>query len=211
MSEQRIVVSYLGLRKLIGLIGMAHPLVLYVGGVWLFGIGLQSSMSAYYHTGMRDVFVGLGFVTGTFLLCYRGYDKHDRIVSVIAGAAAIVVALFPIAGSDHPNPHEVLSSKIHMSSAFVFLLALAYFCLVLFPKGATVPQLFSIQKKKRNTVYRVSGVLIILSLVAAAAYFLIEKLHVMLEPWHPIFFLEAISFVSFGIAWLVKGQAILAD
>ena len=49
------VISYLELRRTIGILGMGLPLML-VGGAWIiFGVGLQISLSVYYHTPMRDI------------------------------------------------------------------------------------------------------------------------------------------------------------
>jgi hypothetical protein len=31
------------------------------------------------------------------------------------------------------------------------------------------------------------------------------------QAWHPNFWLESIAVIAFGIAWAVKGQALLAD
>ena len=62
-----LVVSYLTLRKAVGAISVALPFVLAVGNRILGGPGIQSSISAYYYTGMRDVFVGSLCVTGVLL------------------------------------------------------------------------------------------------------------------------------------------------
>lgn len=208
-KHDRIIISWLGLRKLIGVIGLLHPGILYLGGFLIFNLGLQTSMSAYYYTYMGDVFVGLGFVIGFFLLCYRGYDKHDRIVSAIAGLAAVVVALFPTAPEHNASALQIKIGYIHLGSALVFLLALSYFCLVLFPKSGATP--ITAKKRKRNMVYRVSGIVIILSLVFVGFYFVPTPWQAFLKPYQPIFFGEVFAFSAFGIAWLVKGQAILAD
>lgn len=57
-SAPSLLISYLTLRMGVGVIGITPPLVLAVGALLLQGSGLQSSISSYYHTVMRDVFVG---------------------------------------------------------------------------------------------------------------------------------------------------------
>jgi hypothetical protein len=52
-------------------------------------------MSGYYYTGMHNIFVGALCALGVFLVAYNGYDDLDRWITNIAGAAAIIVALFP--------------------------------------------------------------------------------------------------------------------
>jgi hypothetical protein len=208
-NHDQIIISWLGLRRLIGAIGLLHPIILLFGGMFIFNVALQSSMSAYYYTGMRDVFVGLGFVTGFFLLSYRGYDMHDRIVSAIAGVAALLVALFPMAPELHPTAKQISIGNIHLGSAFTFLLALSYFCLVLFPKNGN--KMLTMKKKIRNRIYRVAGVTIILSMAFVGLYFAPTPLRDLLKPYDPIYFAELVAFWAFGVAWLVKGQTILSD
>ena len=57
-SDDSLVISYLGLRKAIGIIGLALPFALAAGKIIFDGGGLQSSMSAYYHTNHAESFRG---------------------------------------------------------------------------------------------------------------------------------------------------------
>ena len=82
-NQLSLVFSYLTLRKTIGLLGIVFPFLLCLGGLIVFKTGIQYSISSYYHTGMRDVFVGTLCIIGFFLLSYRGYDrKHIRTDSL---------------------------------------------------------------------------------------------------------------------------------
>ena len=65
-NERSLVFSYLTLRKAVGFLGIAFPFVLSLGALILFQTGIQSSISSYYHTYMRDVFVGTLCVIGFF-------------------------------------------------------------------------------------------------------------------------------------------------
>ena len=58
------------------------------------------------------------------------------------------------------------------------------------------------KKLQRNQVYVVSGIVMIVS-VLAIAYFDYRKIS--------IFIPEAVAIAAFGVAWLVKGQMVLAD
>jgi len=75
-----LIISYLSLRKAIGFLGILLPFVLYFGALIIFGTGLQTSISGYYHTGMRDVYVGTLCVIGFFLFSYKGGEKLGRRV-----------------------------------------------------------------------------------------------------------------------------------
>lgn len=53
-----LVVSYLTIRRAIGVSGLLLPLALVLGG-WFAGVPIQDNMSSYYHTPLRDIFVGM--------------------------------------------------------------------------------------------------------------------------------------------------------
>ena len=94
--ENKLVLSYLTVRKLIGILGLLFPLLLILGSFILGHChSIQQSISNYYHTNMRDVFVGYVCTLSIFLFSYKGYDLTDRIVSALAGIFGLIVALFP--------------------------------------------------------------------------------------------------------------------
>ncbi len=198
-----LVHSYLYLRRAVGLLGMALPLVLVVGGLLLTG-ELLGSISGYYYSGLRDVYVGAMCATGVFLLCYRGYGRVDDATANAAGIAAIGVALFPTRPVD-PDARERVFGHLHLVSAAVFFLALAFFCLVLFRRtDATAP---TGRKLKRNAVYLVSGVVILVCLVLIPVTGALFDLGAL----RPALWLESLAILAFGVAWLTKGQVILGD
>jgi len=84
------------LRKAIGIIGISLPFVLAFGKIILGSPGIQSSISGYYYTGMRDVFVGSLCAIAVFMMSYKGYDHRDELAGDLACAFASGVALFPI-------------------------------------------------------------------------------------------------------------------
>jgi hypothetical protein len=71
-----IKATYRLLRLGLGWTAIALPLTLWLVGL-ARGIPLQGSMSAYYHTDMRDVFVGVLFAAGAGLFLYRGFSKIE--------------------------------------------------------------------------------------------------------------------------------------
>jgi hypothetical protein len=92
-EKNELVVNYLNLRKTVGWIGTLLPIVLLSGNALFFSTDLPDSMSSYYYTHMRDVFVGALCALGVFLIAYAGYDDWDRWITNIAGAGAIGVAM----------------------------------------------------------------------------------------------------------------------
>jgi len=93
-NAQYLVRSYLFLRKSLGYIGIALPFVLIIGKILLESPGISDSISSYYYSVMRNVFVGILCAIGIFLICYQ-YDHLDNIVSNIAGICVISVSLLP--------------------------------------------------------------------------------------------------------------------
>lgn len=208
-NENALVFSYLVLRKAIGYLGTLLPVLLAIGAVLLFRTGLQSSVSSYYYTGMRDVFVGTLFAIGFFLFSYKGYGRPDNLAGNVGWVSAVGAALFPTA----PDEAESLgfSGIAHFVFAAVFLLTLIYFSLFLFTK--TDPDKPPTRRKlQRNMVYKVSGYVMSLCIVLIVVYFLLpDQTAAPLERLHPVFWLEAVAVVAFGISWLTKGEAILGD
>ncbi|HET8922593.1 MAG TPA: hypothetical protein VFN26_06305 [Candidatus Acidoferrum sp.] len=80
------------MRKAVGIIGVALPFALAFGKMLLQGSGLQPSISAYYYTDMRNVFVGSLCAIGVFLLSCKGYDWRDEAAGIAACVFAVGVA-----------------------------------------------------------------------------------------------------------------------
>jgi hypothetical protein len=141
-----------------------------------------------------------GCAIGVFLWSYRGYDWHD------ASVCAIGVALFP---TPPDTPAKDIGLNIHIVFAAVFFLALAYFALVLFRK--THPAVRPTRMKLvRNKVYTVCGytILVAIALIAAVRF---VPANSPIQDLSPVFWLESLAIVAFGISWFVKGEAILKD
>jgi hypothetical protein len=156
--DDPFVRSYLAMRRRIGLLGFWLPWVLVAIDWWLIDDlrVIRGSMSAYYHSSARDVFVGGLFVTGAFLVSYLRAKRntYDYWLSTFAGWALIVVALVPTGralktdgfevGPDScgkfPGPpgcngvqaflHENTASLVHGIAATAFVLLLAALCFV---------------------------------------------------------------------------------
>ncbi|MBN6039496.1 DUF998 domain-containing protein [Amycolatopsis sp. 195334CR] len=203
--QMSFVHSYLFLRRAVGVIGLALPVVLIVGKIVLEGGGTLSSISGYYHSVMRGVFVGSMCAVGTFLLSYRGYNRLDDICGDIAAVAAIGVGLFPVAGPD-PTPTQRLVETVHVACAAVFFVTLAVFCLFLFTRTGGEP---TRHKTWRNRVYRTCGLVMLacLVLIAAEGLWLADELAAL----NPVLWLESAAIFAFGVAWWIKGETLLRD
>lgn len=141
--------SYLLTRTVVGILGVLLPVALVAGeAVGVPGpVQVRDSLSAYYHTGLQDVFVGSLCVMAFLLATYLAGEPRtwDFLLSLTAGLALLVVVAFPIgrtglpAGSppcgSTPQPPgcspveqalgEGLTAHVHEVAAVVAFLALA--------------------------------------------------------------------------------------
>lgn len=209
-ADDSLVLSYLGLRKAVGVLGIALPFVLAFGTMLLDGPGLQASISHYYYTGMRNVFVGTLCAIAVFMMSYR-YDSEDDIAGDIACVLSVGVALFPTTPSGTPSDMQQLIGRLHLACAAGFFLTLSYFSLVLFTRTNPTKQPTP-QKVQRNRVYRVCGWIMLAAIGLIVLYSLVSREATgSLDRLAPVFWLEAIAVVAFGVSWLTKGEAILKD
>ncbi len=222
------VVSYQTLRKTIGWLGILLPFVMMVGAYIFWGCRtVQPSISHYYYTNMREIFIGVLCAVALFLFTYTGPTKVDGWVSNIAGVFGLGVALFPTTvlctkftgftteAFCFPCQQAVTSltripyhAQLHFVSAALFFLILAGMSIFLFrlsdPATGCTPQ-----KKKRNLVYLVCGLVMLASVAAAGVYLKLsgeEGSRTTVVLW-----LETVALLAFGVSWLTKGEAILED
>jgi hypothetical protein len=153
--------DYRTLRAVIGGIVILVVPVVYIGN-WLIFIrhpdcfynphGIPGSLSGFYYTHMRSVFVGAMCAVGVFLIAYRGHDRWDDRLTNVAGLAAICIGLFPTmpppnqfftrANQCRPStlitynlsPHQSWIRDVHVVSLFVLFLMVFLMVLVQFTR-----------------------------------------------------------------------------
>ncbi len=219
------IISYYTMRRAIGILGITLPLIL-LSGSFLFGDckEVQNSISTYYHTNMRNIFVGFNCAVALFLFAYRGHDWRDNLVGYLGSFAVLGVAFLPcsipITEQSCLIPSSVqdpLVGKLHNMSALLYFTILIVYSLFLFPKThmdmVTGEKMFmGRQKKKRNVVYYICGALMTVSLLLILAYsWFLGKHFPGLKDLNPYFWLESIMLLLFGITWLTKGQLFFRD
>ncbi len=152
--------------------------------------------------------------------------RRDRQASNLAALLAVIVALFPtLEQKDGATAGARAVSAIHISAACTLFVLLAYFALCLFTKSSCdrdAPERgfaslladwrrawrfdesgldgISPHKRRRNRIYRISGIVIVACIVVAVAMMATHR--------GAIFWPESVAVVAFGCSWLVKGEAI---
>jgi hypothetical protein len=195
--------SYLALRKAVGLIGILLPFVLMTGLIVIFREKtVLRTISLYYHSQMRDIFVGALCSIALFLFFYKGYCKWDNIAANLAAFFALGIAFFPTV---QEGPLD-WKAWIHFISASLFFITLSCFSIFLFTRKNPHP---TINKLARNKIYISCGVVMIVCLISILIFF------VFLEKNHPdssfVFWIESLALIAFGISWLTKGGTIFRD
>lgn len=204
-NPDHLIISYFTLRKTIGFLAFLLAPALVFGSFILDHTKyIQVSMSAYYHTGVRNLLVGVVCGISLFLFCYHGYKWYDSLLSKLAGLFALGIAFFPTSPT---NDKSDIISILHYVTSGIFLLILAFMSFFLFTKSKGE---MTEKKKQRNVVYRVCGIVIFVS-IALIPVAGLDGIWEKVKFLKPTFTLETIALIAFGISWLTKGEAILGD
>jgi len=203
------------MRRLIGILGISLPIIVVLGGFLQSGFIVQGSISGYYYTNMRDFFVGLLCGVSLFLISYKGYEKIDDLIGNLSGIFALGIVVFPTSMySDQVVKVGIfllddnVSEYIHLTFGTLFFLALSFNSMFLFTKR--VPGVLSREKKRRNLIYRICGIVMILEIFCTTIYTLFLR-DTYISKYYPVLIFESIALLAFGISWLVKGHTLFRD
>ena len=197
--QQHFLSTYFNLRIGIAVIALCFPFILWVGGT-IQQIGIQDSMSAYYHAtndgrSMRDLFVGILFAIGVFLYLYKGYSTKENVLLNMAGIFAIGIALFPMEWGCGDECKKVSVHGVSAISLFVSIALVSIFC-----ASDTLHYLKNEKLEARfRRGYYTLGVCMVLSPLAA---FLLAVVFRKLQGY--TFIAEATGIAVFAIYWAVK-------
>jgi hypothetical protein len=204
---ERYVRSYLIMRVAIGALGIALPILLVLGEPLLFdGQPFpRGSLSAYYYSGARELFVGALCAIGVFLLTYKVAERsRENRLSIYAGIAVILVALFP---TGRPGPGvsvtplqtllgETWVERVHFGAAAIFMASLAVITFYFSRRG---PQTGSLPPSFWSKYHRICASLIVAALVLAAVTGIAGR------PDKGLLIAEAVAVWAFGASWFMKG------
>ena len=206
--NQNMIHSYLALRKAVGWMGILLPFVL-MHGLFLFfnADRILKSISQYYHSGMRDVFVGTLCGIALFLFFYRGYDNWKKInwdlwITNIGGILAVGIALFP---APEKGPIDWVGS-VHFICAILFFVLLAFYSIFIFTKKGPKS---SKRKRVRDIIFVICGLVMVVCLAAILIYMVF--IQTPNSTCCFVFWGETVALVAFGISWLTKGGMIYPD
>lgn len=224
--EKDLIFDYKALRLMVGVIAFLLPWV-----VILATLHVTSSISASYHTDVRDIFVGALFVIGALFVAYNGHQvelndrnigqfwnwlstfwkaakdfrklerKYEERVVSFLGGSAAVLAALFPTACDQCDPD--LKSRIHTIAAVILFSGVVYFCLVGFLDQARAKD--GKKAKLRASIYRVCGwgiAAIMVGSVVAPYAVTVE----LARAWSITFWAETLALWLFGIAWMTASK-----
>ena len=214
-GQGALAADYVYLRKAVGWLGTLLPVLLLVANPIALRIvhsscaWLPASVSGYYYSPVRNIFVGALCALGLFLIAYVGDNLGDRVITDLAGLFALGVALVPTTPTvtkpaslacetvARLSRREQVVGDIHAVSSVLFFVFLAWMA-IRFTTNSP-------QDARRNWVYRICAIAILASVAAAV---ITNYLPSSLWPPFPWLFLyEAAGVFAFGVSWFVKGAA----
>ena len=156
-----LVHSYLYLRRAIGLIGLALPVVLIAGKQLVQGGDLIGSLSGYYYSALGNVFVGAMCAAACSCSPTTATTSSTTWRARWPASARSAWRCSRTTPDRDVSSWDRTSGVLHLAFAAVFFLMLAYFCLRLFPHDGEQPP-------GTGVVYRACGVVILACLVLIA-------------------------------------------
>jgi len=202
------------IRKLIGILGVSLPIALPL----LANYSIISSVSHYYYLTAPSLYLIIVLSSlALFLISYKGYSKdrdeliNDNWLANLAGVAALLVVIIPTACDESGSSiidrictsgalplfghNDPLTNKYHFIAAGVFIFLMGWMSFFKFSRGEN-------KVSTRYILFKTCGIIIWSVIVLLGLYFLLE-----LKIKNFVFWMEALAVISFGLSWLVKGEA----
>lgn len=214
-------------QLIVGTLGALLPVLL-----WLFlcvdkgTLNPLDSISHYYYTRLGGIFIIVLTLLAFFLIIYKGKDPIDFFVSFGAGISALIVLLYPT-DNISSKANEICNNcavtfltdipfriKLHYISAAIFLSLLAYMSFFIFTKSDLPPEKRSNSKKKRNGIFRLCGVMIMLAISVLGLNLLFDNKWISIKTAEEInltFWMEVIALEFFALSWFTKAGIIFKD
>ena len=207
--------TYRRIRRSIGYLGFFLPIVLVAFSlIPFFKTSIQTSISSYYYTNLREIFTGTLCAVGLFLIRYVGFKssrfwKNDNLLTNITGYLAIGIAFFPT----NPGPcvekiytliplNKLFLGYAHYGFAALLFLFMAYISINIFTIGQKENEKIPQSILNENNIYKICGYLILLFIILTPIFS-----HFSIFPSSTLLF-EALILFSFGVSWLIKGRAL---
>jgi uncharacterized membrane protein len=176
----------------IGVIALAVPIVLPLVG----GYDGHYSISFFYHVpATRDLFVGLLWSLGLFLILFQGLSRWENLLLSAAGVFLILVAMVPT------GQEQCTDTMFSWHAGFAFAFFGCLFVVALkFGKERLNYILWPPLRRRFELAYTITGwAMIVLPLVAWAVHLIGAR-----ACDHRIYWIETFAIIAFSAYWFIK-------
>lgn len=209
--------AYHRVRIALGLLGFALPLLLALTGLLVDG-RVQPSISDFFHTSARDLFVGGLTAIAVFLVTHQGLgcadgDKKCRsrlgaVFAMLAGISALGVALVPNEAEAVTTLSQELlglqrAPALHYGSATLFYLMMSLTCLMIYARQTTGWEK-RFHKAMGWTVWSAGWAVMLLTYWKRGGAG--PELQAFTEANNLIFWDESLGVWAFCLSWLVQAH-----
>jgi len=177
----------------------------------------KSSISHYYYSAVGEIFTGTLSAVSLFMFCYRGhknrkneYGLSDQVLTNIIGLSALGVVIFPtsspecITDSIRTFMSSRFSGTIHLVMAAIFFISLSFMSIINFRRTEIVNK-YGTENKHKVMLFCGFAMLFCILLIFIYDKFIEYKFE-KFDNLNPVFWLEAVALIFFGISWMIKGQ-----
>ncbi len=203
--SKQMAATYRMLRLGLAVLAFALPLLLWLGGYFIYDVPLAGSLSAYYHAShvpppqvygggvLRNVFVGIIFAVSILLFAYQGFTRLEDWALNLAGLLAVGVALVPT-----PLVGGGLWT-LHGAFAILFFVSIGY--VSIFRAGDTLRLIKDDATRERfRMTYKILGWAMVVLPLSAFAFF------TFIGGGYTTFFVEFAGIYVFATYWVVKSR-----
>ena len=225
--HQNFVISYLKLRKYVGILGFVLPLLILVSAVFM---GFLPSISDYYYTFISPLFTGSLILIVVILLVTKSSDPTEKTFNILIVIGAAFTIIFP---TNVNNQCKIVAGHVYSETElkqFFFytkgfnpvtgymhkLGALTFFISsILLINKNFIP--FENENKSENSEFRIKtykiciGVMISCLILIVISQICLNFLDIknLADFAFPIIFTcETFLLIAFGISWLTKSNTL---
>lgn len=220
LIEAHVWKTYRDLRLGIGTLALLFPILLVLFGL-VIGVQVRTTLSAYYHTVLRDIFVGLLVGIALCLYLYKGFSAREDWALNIAALTAIGVALLPVqfqwslpSAAPCAVPAEIArcleqynqpftAGTMHDICAAVFFIAISY--VALWHSADTLSMTpGAVRRARLRKVYKILGAGMVVFPLAVFLIHLCFPSTAADKRDYTIIIIEVLSITDFAAFWLLK-------
>ena len=111
--------SYIYIRRAIGILGLSFPVILILGTFLYRNDVLLPSISDYFYTKMKNIFIAIFFIISFFIWFYNSLDKYEKFVAKLSSISLALVCLIPTPVDTNHQIIEGVAYYIHDFDSFI--------------------------------------------------------------------------------------------